>query len=260
VSESGKYVSERELNEKAVAPRVTLDALEANIMAEVYFTGRDGLHGKLAYRAEHAAGDTALDGVPAQKVFEILGLTTYCVLILKNGFTVTGKSACASPENYDEDIGNRVARGDAIRQVWGFMGYGLREQLHQVEKLRGHDDQLGEALTRMTAFGLGNENAFRRSDADRILTHFIQDKGEEGGRTYSDLGNRAIETAVERTTLPVTCDDPEPLDLEPGEAAPVTAQEEQLEPDEQHLIERNELGAAHPAGLEEPTINEEEVR
>lgn len=60
---------------------------------------------------------------------ESLHLLTFCVLVLRNGFTVTGQSACASPENFDEEVGRKVARKDAIRQVWPLMGYALKEQL-----------------------------------------------------------------------------------------------------------------------------------
>ena len=56
---------------------------------------------------------------------------TICVLTLENGFTVTGKSACASPENYDKDIGNKIARGNAVEKIWGLEGYLLREKLYK---------------------------------------------------------------------------------------------------------------------------------
>ncbi|WP_242115513.1 Gp49 family protein [Sphingomonas lacusdianchii] len=54
---------------------------------------------------------------------------TVCVLTLANGFTVTGESACASPANYDETIGNALARKQAESKVWGLEGYLLREKL-----------------------------------------------------------------------------------------------------------------------------------
>jgi hypothetical protein len=60
-------------------------------------------------------------------------LLTICVLVLRNGFTVTGTSACASPENFDADIGRKVARADAVRQVWPLMGYALKQRLHDVQ-------------------------------------------------------------------------------------------------------------------------------
>lgn len=58
------------------------------------------------------------------------GTLTVCVLTLVNGFTVTGESACASPENYDQDIGEHYARKDAERKIWPLEGYLLRQQLH----------------------------------------------------------------------------------------------------------------------------------
>jgi Phage protein (N4 Gp49/phage Sf6 gene 66) family len=60
-----------------------------------------------------------------------LMLLKFCVLVLRNGFTVTGESACASPENFDAQIGRRLARANAVNKVWPLMGYQLREQLHQ---------------------------------------------------------------------------------------------------------------------------------
>jgi hypothetical protein len=54
---------------------------------------------------------------------------TLCVLTLRNGFTVTGESACASPENFDREIGERYAREAAKSKVWALEGYALRERL-----------------------------------------------------------------------------------------------------------------------------------
>ncbi len=103
------------------APRVTPADIEANIASEWYFTARQG--------AEHAALDhgnypanTPDEGLP-------LNLLTFCVLVLKNGFTVTGESACASPENFDAEIGRKIARQNAVQKIWPLMGYELRSRL-----------------------------------------------------------------------------------------------------------------------------------
>ena len=61
-------------------------------------------------------------------VFDMTQLTI-CVLTLQNGYTVTGESACASPENFDEAIGQSIARGNARDKIWGLMGFALMEQL-----------------------------------------------------------------------------------------------------------------------------------
>ncbi|MDT0635092.1 Gp49 family protein [Spectribacter hydrogenooxidans] len=54
---------------------------------------------------------------------------TVCCLTLVNGFTVLGESACASPQNFDEEIGQKIAREDAKRKIWALEGYLLRQKL-----------------------------------------------------------------------------------------------------------------------------------
>ena len=54
---------------------------------------------------------------------------TVCCLTLANGYTVTGQSAAASPENFDHEIGRKVARADARDKIWQLEGYLLRDRL-----------------------------------------------------------------------------------------------------------------------------------
>ena len=61
---------------------------------------------------------------------DVLGTLTFCVLVLKNGFMVTGESACASPKNFDPEIGRRVARDNAVQKIWPLLGFLLKEKLH----------------------------------------------------------------------------------------------------------------------------------
>jgi hypothetical protein len=61
---------------------------------------------------------------------QALQLLTFCVLVLKNGFTVTGDSACASPENFDAEIGRKIARANAVQKIWPLMGYALKQRLY----------------------------------------------------------------------------------------------------------------------------------
>ena len=58
-----------------------------------------------------------------------LELLTFCVLVLRNGFTVYGASACASPENFNAKIGRSIARENAEREIWPLLGFRLRDQL-----------------------------------------------------------------------------------------------------------------------------------
>jgi hypothetical protein len=43
---------------------------------------------------------------------------------------VIGESAAASPENFDEAIGKRIARDNARNRIWALEGYKLRDQLY----------------------------------------------------------------------------------------------------------------------------------
>lgn len=90
---------EKEIQEKNLnAPRLTPDLIDAAIKEEDYH------------------------------VFEKTCLTV-CCLTLRNGFTVTGESACASPENFDAEIGRKIARDNARNKIWMLEGYLLKERL-----------------------------------------------------------------------------------------------------------------------------------
>lgn len=85
----------------ADAPKITLEYIEAQIVEEDFFT-----HDTL----------------------------TVCVLTLANGFKVTGESACAAPENFDAEIGRRIARDNARDKIWALEGYRLRDALSEGDR------------------------------------------------------------------------------------------------------------------------------
>lgn len=90
---------EQEIQDKGLtAPRVTQARIEEVIVGEDY----------------HIFPETTL---------------TVCCLKLANGFTVTGESACASPENFDVELGRKIARENAKQKIWALEGYALREKL-----------------------------------------------------------------------------------------------------------------------------------
>lgn len=93
-------VTEAELVERSSRPRITKEALLANIVNETFY--------------QH-------------------GLLTICVLDLKNGFTVTGESACADPANFMQDVGERLARTNAENKIWALMDYELKTKVALVE-------------------------------------------------------------------------------------------------------------------------------
>ena len=107
---------EQEIQAKGLtAPRITPADLQANIKGCHYFTAQDGVHGSDPHLAQYT--DKSLD------------LLTFCVLVLRNGFTVTGESACASPENFDAEVGRKIARQNAVQKLWPLMGYALKERI-----------------------------------------------------------------------------------------------------------------------------------
>lgn len=113
---------EQEIQAKGLtAPRITPADIEANIASAHYFTAADG-----AYQAGRGRdySETEWSAIKGP-----LGLLTFCVLVLRNGFTVTGESACASPENFDAEVGRKIARQNAVNKIWPLMGYELRSKL-----------------------------------------------------------------------------------------------------------------------------------
>lgn len=91
--------TENEVQTKGLtAPRVTPDAVEGEVVAEQF----------------HVFPGTFL---------------TVCCITLRNGFTVTGESACASPENFDAELGRKIARQKAVEKVWPLLGFRLRDHL-----------------------------------------------------------------------------------------------------------------------------------
>lgn len=147
---------EQEIQAKALtAPRVTPADIEANIVSEHYFTAADGVAGAgpviaaefwnrtTGHAIVNYSEHTHFGHFTNEKGYERrplvyrpdstapLGLLTFCVLVLRNGFTVTGESACASPENFDAELGRKIARENAVNKVWPLLGYALRTKLSE---------------------------------------------------------------------------------------------------------------------------------
>lgn len=72
-----------------------------------------------------------IDATIADKTFHVFdgSQLTVCCLTLQNGFTVTGESACLSPENFNQEIGEKVAFGNARDKIWALEGYLLKDKL-----------------------------------------------------------------------------------------------------------------------------------
>lgn len=105
--QDGVEAADALLGETTPPDRVTIDEIEACIVDTAY------LHpGAILFRAP---GDP-------------LNNLTICIITLDNGFTVVGKSACVDPRLYDEQKGRELAREDAVRQVWAYLGFRLADR------------------------------------------------------------------------------------------------------------------------------------
>lgn len=100
-----EQVTETELAQRAVAPRISQENVLAAIKAVDF----------------HVFPATML---------------TVCCITMQNGFTVMGESACAAPENFQKDIGERISKENAIRKIWPLLGYMLRDRLYHEEGMK----------------------------------------------------------------------------------------------------------------------------
>jgi hypothetical protein len=113
-------MSDVEAAKHAVAPRVSLADIEGAIAMRVDTTADQA--------SRHATISTAGD-YEVPRALQPLELLSICILVMKNGFTVVGKSACASPANFNAEFGRKLAYEDAIRELWPLMGFALRDKL-----------------------------------------------------------------------------------------------------------------------------------
>lgn len=113
---------EQEIQAKGLtATRVTPADIEAGIDGEFYFTAAD---------AGQANGLPTLTNF--REKIKALDSFTFCVLVMNNGHVITGESACVSPENFDAELGRKIARQNAVAKIWPLMGYELRSKLEQL--------------------------------------------------------------------------------------------------------------------------------
>ena len=113
----------------STAPRVTPADLEAEIASEHYFTAHDGVIGTHETDGGPNAAMHPNTHANAVHAADALRLLTFCVLVCRNGFTVTGESACASPENFNAELGREIARKKAVEKLWPLLGFRLRDRL-----------------------------------------------------------------------------------------------------------------------------------
>lgn len=109
---------EQEIQEKGLnAPRLTPEIIDSKIVGVEYILTRDV-----------CKRDNGVEIFDAPAPLQTL---TFCILTLENGFTVTGESACASPENFDAEIGKKIAYQNAREKIWLLEGYLLKQRLKE---------------------------------------------------------------------------------------------------------------------------------
>ena len=96
---SNEQVIEKEIQDNGLnAPRLRPEDIDAAIVSETYMV------------------------LPSGKAM-------VCELILRNGFSVRGESACVSKANFNEEIGRKISYEDARNKVWMLEGYLLQERI-----------------------------------------------------------------------------------------------------------------------------------
>lgn len=98
-----------------------------------------------------------IDSKIKDKAFHVFegSCLTVCCLTLENGFTVTGESACVSPENFDAEIGETIAFEQARNKIWMLEGYLLKERLSLtsttfLERMNVEHLELVERMAKLT--------------------------------------------------------------------------------------------------------------
>jgi hypothetical protein len=100
---------------------------------EVYFEAEIAKKGLTAPRVTHADIDANIADVEIVKHVSKSGqVLRWAVITTTNGYAVAGKPSCSvSPENDNQELGEKIAIGNSRDELWPLMGYELRERLHQ---------------------------------------------------------------------------------------------------------------------------------
>lgn len=102
------------------APRITPELIDNLIASKFFFRCHHAIQGTF----HHAEYENLNEADP-----EKLSTLTFCVLVLKNGFSVIGESNCVSPENFDFAIGRDIAYKNAREKIWVLEGYRLTNDM-----------------------------------------------------------------------------------------------------------------------------------
>ena len=187
---------EQEIQSKNLnAPRLTPDHIDSKIKAVEYILPRDV-----------CKRDNGVEVFDAPLPLQTL---TFCILTLENGFTVTGESACASPENFDAEIGKKIAYDNAREKIWLLEGYLLKENLHKqnskVELQAGIDQLLNTRIPILDQI-YDLCQAIEKCGASPELTNAVRLAGELR-YPISKLVDQALKLGIEEGIVSVSYSD-----------------------------------------------------
>lgn len=98
---------------------LTIEKIEESIRKKIIISGYDAASGNVAFLSDEDIA--TLENV------------TICILIMKNGFVVTGESAPIDSADYCFEVGRQVAYQRALDKLYPLIGYELKTKLNEVE-------------------------------------------------------------------------------------------------------------------------------
>lgn len=144
------------LQEISTAPRITAEDVEKNIKTCYFTTAYQAASSSETQKATQSRHDPY--GAP---IDEALQVVTLAIVTTHSGFTVIGMSGCADPKNFNKEIGQEIAKRNAVSQLWGHMGYMLQQQLYQVRKI---DEINARVLSQQIADGSYKPDVYTEDD------------------------------------------------------------------------------------------------
>lgn len=148
---SDVQLTELFVNNEHVSPLVELLAQRLQARCPYVFRKEKAMSSEPSHNGPRVA-EEQLDELIEEEMYHLFPGTTLtvCCLRLKNGFTVTGESACVSPDNFDEDYGRKLARVQARDKIWALEGYLLAQRLHDGSSPRPEPEEVDALVDDLT--------------------------------------------------------------------------------------------------------------
>jgi len=130
-----------EYHQRKYMSKITIADVEEQIESESYFTAREGLEGSIVL-----SGTTP--GWPCEDVSQLipprLDCLTICVLVMTNGFVITGESCCVNSEDFDSELGRKYALENALDKAFAYVAYERRSKITSYKE--ASDEHFGREI------------------------------------------------------------------------------------------------------------------